>query len=246
MSVHLLSWAWKQVLPSGEKLVLLKLADSANDDGVCWPGVAALVSDTGMGERTVRQKIGTLVEKGLVGRVERRREDGTQRANVYVVGAQQGADLAVCQGAESAPLRARLRDRTVSNKSADALLKPPGDLHLVERPRNLPFDALAESCDADPRSRGSEIAAALNGSRSTGPGIRSLFLNEFPGGSDETLADEIRKRAQLYRAKMDGAILTPTALAKWWHDVVTMATAGRPRGLTAGDLLDSIGREGFA
>ena len=45
------SWAWQQEVddPSA-KLVLVKLADSANDDGVCWPSHRKLARDCGLSD----------------------------------------------------------------------------------------------------------------------------------------------------------------------------------------------------
>jgi hypothetical protein len=40
-----------------EKLVLLALADCANDEGRCWPSASTLARKTGEGERTVRRAV---------------------------------------------------------------------------------------------------------------------------------------------------------------------------------------------
>ncbi len=39
MSVAATQWAWRQALKPAAKLVLLALADRANDAGECWPSV---------------------------------------------------------------------------------------------------------------------------------------------------------------------------------------------------------------
>lgn len=54
------------VLPPMQKFVLYCLADEANDAGVCWPSVAAIMTKTCMGERTVRRAIRDLEEQGHV------------------------------------------------------------------------------------------------------------------------------------------------------------------------------------
>jgi hypothetical protein len=58
VSVKLMSIVWEIDLPPGEKLVLLALADQANDEGrQCWPSVATIARKSGQGERTVRRAL---------------------------------------------------------------------------------------------------------------------------------------------------------------------------------------------
>lgn len=80
VSIKIMTLAWQTQLPSTEKLVLLALADNANDEGQCFPSVPTLVAKCGMGERTVQ------------GVISRLRDDGhltchyrTGRSTVYIV-----------------------------------------------------------------------------------------------------------------------------------------------------------------
>lgn len=66
MSIALMTKAWEMELPMGEKMLLLKLADRANDDGECWPGQQALARHCSMSERAVRDNLGRLVERGIL------------------------------------------------------------------------------------------------------------------------------------------------------------------------------------
>lgn len=65
-----MSLVWDMDTSSFEKLVLLALADCANDDGECWPSIATLMRKTGAGERTIQRSIRSLESSGLVRRVE--------------------------------------------------------------------------------------------------------------------------------------------------------------------------------
>lgn len=58
--------AWKTDLPHADKLVLLALADNANDEGLCWPSVQTLERKCGMSESTVHRAISRLEEGGHV------------------------------------------------------------------------------------------------------------------------------------------------------------------------------------
>lgn len=71
MSIGLMSLVWKVSLPASEKLVLLALADCANDEGGCWPSMKTLVGKCSKSERTVQAAIKALVDAGHLTRTER-------------------------------------------------------------------------------------------------------------------------------------------------------------------------------
>lgn len=80
MSVKLMSAVWAVDLSLPEKLVLLALADSANDEGMCWPSVTSLYKKCSLSERAVRQAVGSLEAKGHLTIHQR-----TGRSNYYTV-----------------------------------------------------------------------------------------------------------------------------------------------------------------
>lgn len=61
---------WGMSLPDSQKIVLLALADSANDEGHCWPSMRALCIKTSKSERTVQGVIKELCEAGHLTRRE--------------------------------------------------------------------------------------------------------------------------------------------------------------------------------
>src|SRR5262245_1191745 len=85
MSVHVSSWAWQQDLPIGTKLVLLKLADCANEDGECHPSKARMAAECGMSRRAIQGHLQKLREQGLLVRHERWTVNGRQTSNMYVL-----------------------------------------------------------------------------------------------------------------------------------------------------------------
>lgn len=60
----MMSLVWELQLPDSEKLVLLALADCANDEGNCWPSVATLTKKCSKSERTIQGCIKSLCIKG--------------------------------------------------------------------------------------------------------------------------------------------------------------------------------------
>ena len=75
MSIHYISQAWKTpVADAKAKLVLLKLADNANDEGVAWPHIETIVAETSLCRRSVFRALTVLEESGLITRHRGRNE----------------------------------------------------------------------------------------------------------------------------------------------------------------------------
>lgn len=62
-----MGWAWQCETPPGSKVVLLAMADEANDDGLCaWPVPAALRLRTGLSASEVRAALAWIEQVGLL------------------------------------------------------------------------------------------------------------------------------------------------------------------------------------
>lgn len=86
MSVQALACAFAlRGLAPSEKLVLLALANYANDQMVCWPSQDTLSFDTELSERTVWTALKGLADKRVISRRERRRQDGTRSSDVITL-----------------------------------------------------------------------------------------------------------------------------------------------------------------
>ena len=67
MSIQVMSAVWRDApVAGGELLVLLAMADHANENGICWPSIATLAKKARLSERQVQRVIKDLVEAGLV------------------------------------------------------------------------------------------------------------------------------------------------------------------------------------
>lgn len=92
MSIKAMNWAWEQTLPPGSKLILMSLADAADEDGLCWPRIRVIAQKCCMSERTVQRTLKDLEAKGYL-RVDRRyRRDGSQSSNAYYLHLSQRPD----------------------------------------------------------------------------------------------------------------------------------------------------------
>lgn len=93
MSLHALSWAFGLTLPPNEKIVLLALADCENDETLrCDPSQAHLAAKSSLGERTVREMLKQLEQRGLIERVKQGSTAGGRRPDSYRLGCRQPVD----------------------------------------------------------------------------------------------------------------------------------------------------------
>jgi len=69
---------------STRKLVLIKLADNANDNGECWPSLQHIADDCEITKRAVRNQINALIDMGLVAK-KPRYSHSRQCSNGYLI-----------------------------------------------------------------------------------------------------------------------------------------------------------------
>lgn len=104
MSVEALSWAFQQdVQPAAKKLVLLALANRADEDGCCYPGYNRLASQCSLDRRTVIRQIDALIEDGLILKKDRVRENGSTTSNMYQIMLKGGCQDATPPGVRMPP-----------------------------------------------------------------------------------------------------------------------------------------------
>lgn len=71
MSFEATRWAWGLDVGTGKKMILLALANYADEEGSCFPGQEKLARMTGQTERTVRRLLTELEDEGLIRRAHR-------------------------------------------------------------------------------------------------------------------------------------------------------------------------------
>ncbi len=82
MSIRAIKWAWKVQLPPVQKLVLLALADHANDASQCWPSLTRLQIITGLSRPSIWKSINRMGDAGLVSRTAKHKSGAT----IYTLG----------------------------------------------------------------------------------------------------------------------------------------------------------------
>lgn len=117
MSIEASKWAWAQKVKNPRhKLLLLKLADSANDDGVCWPSLRTMAGHTGVSKSTLSRAAKALADAGLLRVQPTVKQDGSAGPNVYHL----ALGVSQIDGSVSRPKR----DVTVREPSEDPESRP--------------------------------------------------------------------------------------------------------------------------
>jgi hypothetical protein len=91
MSVQAITWALDYDAGSvTEKVLLLVLANYANEFGVSWPSQKTLADQTALGERTVRRVLADMDTRGVIRRIPRRRGNGSRQSDMILLAAFEG------------------------------------------------------------------------------------------------------------------------------------------------------------
>lgn len=89
MSVQAIAWALRQRCGSpSRKVVLITLANYADESDSCYPSVERLAEETEISVRTVQAAINELIEMGLVDRISRDQQTNRYQLNLSVTATQ--------------------------------------------------------------------------------------------------------------------------------------------------------------
>ncbi|MVW78077.1 helix-turn-helix domain-containing protein [Bordetella sp. 02P26C-1] len=83
MSIKAMNWGWTLSLEPTAKVILLALADSADDQGQSWLKVKTIAAKCNLSERTIRRWINKFVQINLLEVTKRFDPNGRQTSNVY-------------------------------------------------------------------------------------------------------------------------------------------------------------------
>jgi len=78
-----MNWAWAQTLPPSSKLILMSLADAADETGLCWLRIKVVAKKSGVSERTVQRVIKDFERDNVLIVQRHYRDNGTQISNLY-------------------------------------------------------------------------------------------------------------------------------------------------------------------
>ena len=86
MSVKIMSAVFDKSKTEGNaRLVLLALADCANDEGTCWPSISTISSMANINQQTTRKYLWAMESIGLITAEDRKDKIGRRTSNLYKI-----------------------------------------------------------------------------------------------------------------------------------------------------------------
>jgi Helix-turn-helix domain len=166
-----MTWAWATPLPPTSKLILMALADIADDHGICWPSHRTLALKCTLSDRTVRRTLGKLHALKLLVVEARTRKNGSSASNCYrlAVDALPPGQI-VLVGGQAGP-------------GGRSSVTREGDMAILPRTTNEP------SIDSPPRRPGSDSESDAVRANTCGGG--EFF---FPRGLTDSQRHALRDR----------------------------------------------------
>lgn len=143
MSAKATFWAWDQDVNGYTKLVLLALADNADDFGECYPSVAYIAKKVGISARQVTREISELKTKKLLNVAY---NGGRSGANLYQL------QVKITHDTQSPPLTHSpatpdTQSSKPNNKPNNKIIKlEKFDIAAIEIPENINREAYLEWC----------------------------------------------------------------------------------------------------
>lgn len=143
MSLDALTWAFGQDLDPARKIVLLALADYADDNGRCWPSQETMTAKTSLSVRSIRTHLRALEAEGLIVTTHRSRPDGGRSSNEYTLPLTPRQNL-------PGPPADRFRGPRQTAAGAPRQTVAGIENHHLEPPENPPAQARAHATAPDP------------------------------------------------------------------------------------------------
>ncbi|HBS5215704.1 TPA: helix-turn-helix domain-containing protein [Klebsiella pneumoniae] len=129
MSRAATDWAWGLEIKASQKLLMLSLADRADELHCCYPSIQRLVKDTGMDRKTIGKWINQMIEDGFISDTGERKGKTKQvrvlRLNIEVKEAQKRNSTKfgnnTKNGHETSPI---LDNKRSQNWDAESVIEP--------------------------------------------------------------------------------------------------------------------------
>lgn len=149
MSIEVMNWAWKLRLTATQKIVMVALADRANDDWECWPGQQSLAEKCSLSERGVRKVLSEIEAMGYL-KIESRHDGKHQKTNLYrlVEHPDQPEPCAACSPDQPEPCAGTSRNHVPPlykmNHQVESSVSAPSSSSATKKPADdaITFDAV--------------------------------------------------------------------------------------------------------
>ncbi|HBK4845387.1 MULTISPECIES: helix-turn-helix domain-containing protein [Enterobacter cloacae complex] len=191
----------------GAKLVIMaRLADYSNDDGVCYPSVETICRQLGLGESTVRTAIAELESSGWLRR-ESRRKGNRNTSNLYHLNAERLEALARIEKDKVAALKQQRRTNGFHPSESDPSKSEPSDsgcsngFHPSDSDKNGVFTR--QNLTPDPQVNSKQESQVNSKQESQELGVCSKAYSENRS-SKENYSNEFEQAWQAYPKRAGG------------------------------------------
>ncbi|HHX8207379.1 TPA: helix-turn-helix domain-containing protein [Enterobacter hormaechei] len=191
----------------GAKLVIMaRLADYSNDDGVCYPSVETICRQLGLGESTVRTAIAELESSGWLRR-ESRRKGNRNTSNLYHLNADRLEALARIEKDKVAALKQQRRTNGFHPSDSDPSKSEPSDsvcsngFHPSDSDKNGVFTR--QNLTPDPQVNSKHDPQVNSKQESQDIGVRGKAPSENRS-SKENYSNEFEQAWQAYPKRAGG------------------------------------------
>lgn len=183
-----------------QKIILLCIADYANDDGVAWPGKAAIAKKSRVSPSTVKTQIKNLVDMGVLS-VRRRKAEKSKMhdTNVYWINLKAINNLDSTSGNDDPRVNSDLGQMTEGGR-ATAGPKPSVDPSNDNRsPFNPPSEDSGNNSEPKSRSHKSGLKTKFPEDFNVTQEMREWYLQQSDFGLDIHVASEQWRDAMMAR-----------------------------------------------
>ncbi|MFB4633557.1 helix-turn-helix domain-containing protein, partial [Enterobacter kobei] len=191
----------------GAKLVIMaRLADYSNDDGVCYPSVETICRQLGLGESTVRTAIAELESSGWLRR-EARRKGNRNTSNLYHLNAERLEALARIEKDKVAALKQQRRANSFHPSDSEPSKSEPSDsgrssgFHPSDSDKNGVFTRQNLTPDPQVNSKHDPQVNSKQESQDIGVGGKASSENR---SSKENYSNDFEQAWQAYPKRAGG------------------------------------------
>lgn len=219
------------------KLVLVKLADNANDQGMCFPSYQYIADVCEISKRSAINHIDALIEMGLVSKKERKNKDGSS-SNIYFLHLDKGSEIpahpsagdslgsagdAHPPSAGDAPITSHSINQSINHNNSlqpkTATTTPRKKFHFSEADMNLAKSIFTKIRQLNPSHREPNLKAWANELR---------LMVERDGKSQAEIFDLFSWANQ--DSFWQANILSPKKLREKWDVLILQRSRKKPQG----------------
>ncbi|EEV9864599.1 primosomal protein [Escherichia coli] len=185
MSRHATDWAWETDPGSSSlKLILLSMADRADEYNLCYPSIERLVKDTCLNKKTVQAGLISLMKMGLISDTGERK-GATKRVRVFSLNITKNGNIkGNREGSnepenDNVPENGNIPKNGMLNDPKNGMLNDPKNGMLNDPKNGIQNQSYNQSFNQERESR-----TKTGGSVPHDPGANNAVMNNFvpPGG----------------------------------------------------------------